>query len=309
MTTPVWDFSNALWKTFGFDDLSKFTFDGAVLSTRQEAATYFVLYLSIVLGGQHLMKQVAKPFRFQTIFFWHNALLSFCSAWLLAGYLEILVPMLWNKGLFHAMCSADAYTQRLEVLYYINYLFKYYELIDTLFLVLKKKPLEFLHVYHHGATMLLCFIEQEGRTPVSWVVITLNLFVHVIMYYYYAMMALPNAKPIWWKKHLTTMQITQFIVDLCAVYFATGTIYANRYFPNSYFPFKIPTMGECAGSLEAANTGCFVLSSYLVLFIQFFIKTYSDKKRAQKEKAANKLAMEKIAALNGAPAAVPVAAH
>ncbi|KAF7306926.1 Elongation of fatty acids protein [Mycena indigotica] len=239
------------------------------LSTTPIVVGTLLGYLVTIFGIQAAMKN-HPPQRLNTLFQIHNVVLSSGSLLLLALMLEEIVPIMWRDGLFNAMCHANSWTPRMEFYYIINYYFKYLELIDTVFLAFKKKPLAFLHVFHHSATALLCYSQLVGKTSISWTVITLNLGVHVIMYYYYY--ATAGGAKIWWKKYLTTMQIIQFVIDLFVVYFGTYNHYAATYYQGT-----LPSIANCEGSETAALFGCGLLTSYLGLFINFYLQTYKKK--------------------------------
>jgi fatty acid elongase 3 len=113
------------------------------------------------------------------------------------------------------------------------------------------------------------------------------------MYYYYARTSV-SAKPIWWKKHLTTFQIVQFIIDVAVINFCLYVFSAV----NHDRQWPLPTWSalgtgtsmkaleraseeiSCYGTGWAAYTGWFIINSYLLLFIKFFSKTYAAKPSA-----------------------------
>lgn len=246
-------------------------------SSTKEVIAAMVTYYVVIFGGRFLLDQIGAPvIRINRLFQLHNFTLTALSFTLLILLVEQLFPILVNHGILYAICDSGSWTQPIETLYYLNYLTKYFEFVDTLFLVLRKKPLTFLHTYHHGATALLCYTQLIGTTSVSWVPISLNLFVHVIMYWYYFLSAC-GVRNIWWKEWVTRTQIIQFIIDLFFVYFASYT-----YFTSTYWPW-MPNMGNCAGEEFAAIYGCALLTSYLFLFIAFYIKVYNKKARKQQQ--------------------------
>ncbi|GAB7346980.1 hypothetical protein MBLNU459_g3135t1 [Dothideomycetes sp. NU459] len=259
----------------------RFTPGKTPMSTLSATATMLVFYYIVIFGGRELMRG-REPFKLNGPFKVHNFYLTAISGVLLALFVEQLLPEIVRNGVFHAVCAHEGgWTDKLVILYYMNYLTKYLELIDTCFLFLKKKPLTFLHTYHHGATALLCFTQLLGNTAVSWVPITLNLMVHVVMYWYYFQSA--RGIRIWWKKYITVMQITQFVIDLGFVYFASYTYFTSRYFQ------WLPNYGPCAGEEFAAFAGMAILSSYLLLFISFYIATYNKPQKKGRTRATSAL--------------------
>lgn len=95
---------------------------------------------------------------------------------------------------------------------YWYYLAKITELLDTVFFVLRKKDkqISFLHVYHHGGMPFIGYVLTK-YFPGGHIVFAglLNSIVHVVMYTYYMISAMgpKYQKYLWWKKHITSMQL------------------------------------------------------------------------------------------------------
>ena len=93
------------------------------------------------------------------------------------------------------------------------------EWIDTIFLILRKKKILFLHWFHHLVTMLYCWHSTIYSCQVdatgTWFA-GINLFVHFIMYGYYGLTSigikLANSFLI------TLLQFVQMIVGIFIIF-------------------------------------------------------------------------------------------
>lgn len=228
------------------------------------------MYFFITYSLQRAMKK-HKPLEIPRFLFMHNSALCIASLvlaiWLTGNLLRRYLGGLSMHGL---VCSRSIYEDgHMHLIYYINMFFKVWEFLDTFLLAVRKKNIAFLHAYHHGATLVLTWAQLNEHSGCQWVPIVINLWVHVLMYYYYAMSALRIR--VWWKKYLTTLQITQFLVDVTVISYAY-TVFIRAGFDEN----------ACYGTTRGALIGLAILTSYLILFIQFYVSTYLAKPKQKK---------------------------
>lgn len=137
------------------------------------------------------------------------------------------------------------------------------ELVDTIFIVLRKKPLIFLHWYHHVTVLMYCWNAYETRTGSGLWFVVMNYSVHSIMYGYYCLQAL----------HLCPKSFPTYLITLSQIgqmFVGTGVCISGW-----YFLYK----GEaCAVSTSNLVAGALMYGSYLYLFCAFAVKRYIFKK-------------------------------
>jgi len=244
------------------------------LSTNPAVWKTITAYLVVTFGLKSVMRY-RRPFKLFLLFQTHNIVLSISSLLLLILMLEELAPLAWKNGIFSVGCVASlTWTPRMEFYQLINYYLKYLHLLDTVFLSLKKKPIQFLHIFHHSGSALLGYYhlntQPSRRAAGSWIIVTLNLAEHVVMYYYYYVTS--NGVKIWWKKHLTFVQIAQFMIDIVVICHGLYSHMAATYFPDT-----LPYLDDCdVGDLNIAISSVALLSGYLILFLNFYLRTYNE---------------------------------
>ncbi len=143
------------------------------------------------------------------------------------------------------------------------------ELFDTAFIVLRKKPLIFLHWYHHITVLLNCWDSYASRSAPGLWFLSINYTVHAIMYAYFSGY-LPFRKQL--APVITLMQISQMAIGVMV----TSRVYYIKFFLQQ----------PCSMSDISWLGTVLMYSSYFVLFVLFAIQRYCvPRKPRSKSKA------------------------
>ncbi|GMR46311.1 hypothetical protein PMAYCL1PPCAC_16506 [Pristionchus mayeri] len=219
-------------------------------------------YIMMVFIVPNVMKK-RKAFDLRWALTLWNMTLSIYSAisfYLLYPY---VIQSYKKGGMIGTLCyNDDLYTNKVSG--YVTWLFimsKGPELMDTVFLLLRKRPVIFMHWYHHSVTFLLGQLFFTEFVPWARWGILINLMVHTVMYFYYGLRAYGVKTARWVSMAVTCTQITQFISGF---YFAGRVAY--MYVTNE--------LNDCEAKVEKMGGGCVVIFTYLYLFCDYFYKTY-----------------------------------
>ncbi|VDM73357.1 unnamed protein product [Strongylus vulgaris] len=149
-----------------------------------------------------------------------TAALNFWNAWL--AIFSTIGSIATGYGLFyeiHYRGIVSSYTHIGDyfngISGYFTFLFvmsKVLELGDTIMIVLRKKPLIFLHWYHHVMTLNYAIWSYSQDIAYNSWITWMNFTVHSIMYGYYMLRSYGVKVPAWVARNITTMQILQFVI-------------------------------------------------------------------------------------------------
>jgi len=227
------------------------------------------IYLLLIFGGQSVMA-TRSPFQLRGPLTAWNMMLAVFSIMGAARTLPEFCHTFSTQGFYHSLCI-PSFIVRDRVSGFWTWMFvmsKVPELGDTIFIVLRKQRLIFLHWYHHVTVLIYCWYSfSEYTAPARWFVV-MNFIVHSLMYTYYAFKALRFRIPKCIAMVITSLQLLQMVVG-CVVNYTAYT-------------FKSAGM-KCGVSDMNLQLSLLMYTSYFVLFARFFYNTYFNKREKGKE--------------------------
>lgn len=230
------------------------------------------LYLGFVWLGPKWMKN-REPFKLQKFMLLYNlglVALSFYMVHEMWFGMKAMGITGFGCAPYNNETRKHPGARRVAAVMWWYFFSKAIEFIDTVLMVLRKKDAQitFLHVFHHASMFnIWWWVVMFIPGGCSWFGSCLNTIVHIFMYSYYGLAAIPSLRgKLWWKKYLTKMQLIQFVITFLHTSYVI------------LMPCDFPFWGKG------------VLSGYMVimftLFSNFYIQSYLKKGSARKEMAS-----------------------
>lgn len=170
-----------------------------------------------------------------------------------------VMNVLTSDGFRQSVCDTTFYATPITKFWAFAFaISKVPELGDTVFIVLRKQRLIFLHWYHHITVLLFSWYSYRDRVAGGSWFMSMNYIVHSIMYSYYAAKAARVRVPRPIALLITTMQIAQMVVGLSLL----GLVNSWR------------DDVHCVSTTYNIMWGSLMYLSYLVLFCSFFYQSY-----------------------------------
>ena len=171
-------------------------------------------YLPVIFTIQWAMKN-RNPFNLRGLLVLWNLILVVFNLAVLYYLAPITFKWIANGTLLEQACHLppEIHSGPVAMAVYAFALSKVPEMIDTLFIVLHKKPLIVLHWYHHLTVMLYCwniaYSPSVGMGGEGTMFAVMNAIIHAIMYTSYGLKAMRIRPP--GDMLITVLQLLQMV--------------------------------------------------------------------------------------------------
>lgn len=219
-----------------------------------------IMYLTIIYYGKKIMNnQMGFSLR-KILFVWNSilALFSLMGTW---NLLPELIDSVSSMGFYNSIClNSFIENPKIEFWMWLFTWSKIVELGDTMFILMKKQKLIFLHWIHHLLTLNYCFFVYSLAPGTSRWGITINYLIHSIMYSYYALKSVRFPVHDLVSQLITNLQIIQMIIG-----FFVGLTAVHQ---------AIQSPNRCSNTLSSSLATTGITLFYLILFIKFYFNRY-----------------------------------
>ncbi|OXA61886.1 elongation of very long chain fatty acids protein 6 [Folsomia candida] len=231
-----------------------------------------VIYIITIFGLKAFMSTRKALDLKRELFLWNLTLGIFSIVGFIRTAPEFFFVLSSENGFYKTICERSGGNMPLAFWSLAFILSKYVELGDTVFIVLRKRPLIFLQWYHHLMTMVMCWISAPYLEPISRYYVVMNYAVHSLMYPYFALKAINIQIPRFVSNVITTCQLTQMIVGL---------------FVNMYTVYLINgAEADCYRHQVSMRLSFVVYGSFTVLFGKLFNDVVAKSRTIPKTKSS-----------------------